>query len=76
GREIEKHVFGDDVDLAEISVRASVFRLDDGLGGQGEEIDLLGIIGALKQGAGQTVPGDRREPDGTAATGRRRDAAD
>ncbi|MFX9069681.1 hypothetical protein ABTN30_20550, partial [Acinetobacter baumannii] len=32
GREIEKHVFGDDVDLAEISVRASVFRLDDGLG--------------------------------------------
>lgn len=76
GREIEKHVFGDDVDLAEISVRASVFRLDDGLAGQGEEIDLLGMIGALKQGAGQTVPGERREPDGMAAAGRRPEAAD
>lgn len=63
GHEIEKHVFGDDVNFAEISVRASVFRLDDVAKGQREEIDLLGIINALKSGAEHTVPGERRGHD-------------
>ncbi len=67
GHEIEKHVFGDDVNFAEISVRASVFRLDDAAKDRGEEIDLLGIIGALKTGAEQTVPGERRGPEAPAA---------
>jgi len=58
GHEIEKHVFGDDV--AEIAVRASVFRLDGGDAGRQEEIDLLGMINALRAMSHQTVPGERR----------------
>jgi len=58
GHEIEKHVFGDEVDFAEISVRASVFRLNEG---QSEEIDLPGVINALRANAEQTVPGERRD---------------
>ncbi len=58
GHEIEKHVFGDDV--AEIAVRASVFRLDGGGAGRPEEIDLLGMINALRADADQTIPGERR----------------
>ncbi len=60
GHEIEKHVFGDDADVAEIAVRASVFRLDSAAMGRQEEIDLLGMIRALKAGSAETVPGERR----------------
>lgn len=62
GHEIEKHVFGDDVDLSELLVRASLFRLDEGLSSEPEEIDLAGIIDSIRSGIDQTMPGDRRKP--------------